>query len=483
MKLDMNKTRVTAAKHYEDWIKIRKQTMMVFILQTICIGMDTSLTFLTLYLYLKKQVKTNLPRVYYSIISVSYFVPAIMLSTIIGHLTDQSRNIRLPFFIINSLVVVGNILYALPFSPWFLLVGRLLAGTGMSLRSVMAGEVARSYPAVILSNKMSYLGVSHAFGFVIGPVVNMLFTNVKFRLGAWKLTYYNIPGVYMALLFSLVQILNIFMLSNLSKLYDLKKEEFEDICTCEQGYDLKMDEFVDLTDTECATDTEMAEEAGMLLPNRILLQNKPPSTTKALQKMLCNVDIAVMLLLAFLVNYLDMCYYMWNPILIVEKMKWSVTVLGWILMGMGTMAMITCLFFLCFYVSNKFIFYSAVFLPIALISLQIITTAFYYHQGNLVFYILLWITYCFLYTFVIAAQEVILVTVIAKLVSSRYQVVADGLRLTMYRCGGVSALSVSAFIYKRMDIVSVIHITLMGLCLILLLLRRKTLGNPNIQIW
>ena len=87
---------------YQVWLKLRKQTMVIFVIQSLLIGMDASMTYLTLYMYLKEMIKSDKPLVYYSIIFVLYYLPPFTLSIIIGHFIDRSSNIRLATFTINT---------------------------------------------------------------------------------------------------------------------------------------------------------------------------------------------------------------------------------------------------------------------------------------------------------------------------------------------------------------------------------------------
>ena len=79
-------------------------------------------------------------------------------------------------FISNVAFIVGNIIYMIPFSPCLLLFGRIIAGTGQPVRSVMAGELARSYPDDQTASVFSILGSAHALGFMFAPGLNMLFS-------------------------------------------------------------------------------------------------------------------------------------------------------------------------------------------------------------------------------------------------------------------------------------------------------------------
>ena len=206
------------------WEKKRYWTTKAFTMECVMLGMEYSVTFLTLWLYIKEMVNTEQPKLFYSLVASSYLIAAVILSVIIGRWIDRTRKIRQIFLICNTLVIIGNILYALHFSPWFLVFGRLISGADGPLRSVISGEIARCYPDDEVMSKFSSMGMAFALGFIVGPGVNFMFTTVDVTIGTWHVTYANVPGVYMALLFLFTQVCVFFMVHDLSREYDLKDE-------------------------------------------------------------------------------------------------------------------------------------------------------------------------------------------------------------------------------------------------------------------
>ena len=207
------------------WEKKRLWTTRAFVLECVMLGMEYSVTFLTLWLYIKTLIDTEYPKIFYSLVASSYLLAAVVFSVIIGRWVDKTRKVRQTFLICNTLVIVGNILYSLHFSPWFLVFGRLISGADGPLRSIISGEVARCYPDAEVLGKFSTMGMAFAMGFIVGPGINFAFTNVDFQIGMWQVTYVNVPGVYMAVFFIITQTIVYFTVSDLSREFDLKAEE------------------------------------------------------------------------------------------------------------------------------------------------------------------------------------------------------------------------------------------------------------------
>ena len=145
------------------------------------------------------------------------------MSVLFGALFDRYRNARVMILIGNLCIISGNILYTIPFSPWYLFAGRLISGGGGCLRSIMTAEIVRAYPESELSGKFSSIGLSFALGFVFGPLLNIPFTKEHFWLFGIPISYANAPGLVLTVIFIVIQLLDFYLVSNLSLEYDMKE--------------------------------------------------------------------------------------------------------------------------------------------------------------------------------------------------------------------------------------------------------------------
>lgn len=117
-------------EQYQDileWKGRRTKTFIAFICESVALGMEYSLTFITLWLYLE-SIHTTQPKMFYGLISAAYLLSQIVSSMMLGRIADKFRNIKTMFFFGNFLIIVGNILYTIPYSPWMLFSGRLISG-------------------------------------------------------------------------------------------------------------------------------------------------------------------------------------------------------------------------------------------------------------------------------------------------------------------------------------------------------------------
>ena len=146
------------------------------------------------------------------------------MSVLFGAIFDRYRNACVMILIGNLCIITGNILYTVPFSPWYLFAGRLISGGGGCLRSIMTAEIVRAFPETELSGKFSSIGLSFALGFVFGPLLNIPFAKEEFTLfGLIPISYANAPGMVLTVLFMVIQLLDFYLVSNLSLEYDFKE--------------------------------------------------------------------------------------------------------------------------------------------------------------------------------------------------------------------------------------------------------------------
>lgn len=133
----MMKSGKLADMEFEEWLKRRGRTAHVMNIQNILNGIEASLTFTYLYLYLKDVLHTAKPILFYAVIATLYSLFTILGSLVLGRIFDKHRNLRKMMIFCNLLLFLGNLLYCIPLSPWLLVFGRLFAGIGASSKSLI----------------------------------------------------------------------------------------------------------------------------------------------------------------------------------------------------------------------------------------------------------------------------------------------------------------------------------------------------------
>ncbi|XP_057289463.1 uncharacterized protein LOC130612180 [Hydractinia symbiolongicarpus] len=465
------------------WERKRKLTTIAFALECLFLGMEYSVTFLTLWLYLRELVQTSSPKLFYSFISAAYLVAGVVSSIFIGRLVDRYRNVRQTIFICNFMVIIGNILYALPFSAWFLLFGRLISGIGGPLRSVISGELARCYPSDKLSSKLSIMGMMFASGFLVGPGFNFAFKSVNVGIGKWKIEYVNAPGLYMAVLFILLQIICTFLVFDLSKEYDLKENEKE-----HAEANKKSDHNVhygSLSTNETTKVHEFSITYNTKTENNPLIKevNDKKQTMFLVTKELFKcIDTLLLLCGSFFSTFCIVVSDMWLPMLVVDVMNWSITELNIIVLCGAITCFISMFYFSWRTPSDGVLFILAVLSTIFLTVLIGVLTFLYFYHSRLSINIFMWVVYDIGFGILIILEEIFFIGCLAKMVSSRIQTYAESVRLSMSRLGALTGLLTSATLFEWMKVVGPIYMAMSLLLACLIILRRKRLQRPTLLI-
>ena len=445
-------------KYMEQWERKRSRAMKAFTCQAAALGMEYSLTFITLWLYLETLIKEEQIVFFYSIVSAAYLSSQVLTSIIFGRIVDRYRNVSLMFFIGNSLIIVGNILYTLPFSSWCLVAGRFLSGGGGCLRSIMTSEIARSFPEEKLSSKFALMGMAFGLGFVLGPAINFAFINANFWIGSVHITYANAPGLYLAVIFIMVQIMAIFLVSDLSKEYDLKQHYVNKI---------------------------LLNEKEPLLGNndrKISKKKNRISSCIVLNAILKHFDTFLILAFSFTLMYCLVAMDLWQPLIVVELMKWGVLELNIIIFYYGFAAVVIMLLLSYRPLSNHHMVYFSILCTLSITVLLLIVVTFTLYHTNLVLNIILWVVYGTLTAVVVVMEEIFLIGIMAKMTSSSVQAFTESIRLAASRSGALMALLSAAPVFPYLHYFCACLATLTFIGAAVLFCRRKPFQNPKILI-
>ena len=256
----------------------------------------------------------------YSAISAIFILSQISMSLIFGYLFDKYRNLHTMFFIGNVLIIIGNILYTIPYSAWNLFAGRLISGGGGSLRAIMTSELTRSYPEEELLSQFSAMGMSFAVGFIMGPLINFAFVKADFWFLGIRIGYANGSGLILTFVFILVQILATFGVSNLSKEYDMKESRMHDGKGDTPFDDEKFGE-TRLDDTEQCEEMELV---GSRQRGSNAIQNGSEEVVqkigilKTLKHLFRSFDVILILFFSLFFMHCMVCYDIWQPMACIE---------------------------------------------------------------------------------------------------------------------------------------------------------------------
>jgi len=208
----------------EGWLAKRKVTTKLFLVQIFLLGVEYSLFFLTLWTYIKTLVTTSNPKFLHSMTSSSYLISAILFSPLMGKIVDITRHVKKSILFGNTAIIIGNIMYSNYHSQFYLIFGKFISGLATPTEAVVYSELARVYIEEELTNQYSRVGIAYGAGFLIGPAINIIFSNVDITIYGFKLMDGNSVALFMSFIFTILQIAVISFVHDLSKEYDLKEE-------------------------------------------------------------------------------------------------------------------------------------------------------------------------------------------------------------------------------------------------------------------
>ncbi|XP_057305242.1 uncharacterized protein LOC130642174 [Hydractinia symbiolongicarpus] len=195
----------------------RKATVIMFILRMFLLGAEYAIILPSIWLYLDTF---KVEPWFLGLVIAVYPTASVISLPVVGMFFDKTKRIKELVLILNGFEIIGNIVYALPYSKWLVFFGRMLAGLGDGFYACANTEIVYTYPMSERTGIFALLEVGRVLGLTFGPALNFFLATVDFKIGDWSINFGTAPGVFMALLWILSQILTMFYISNLSKLID-----------------------------------------------------------------------------------------------------------------------------------------------------------------------------------------------------------------------------------------------------------------------
>ena len=177
----------------------------------------------TVYMYLRDVIGTDYPNLCYGLIITLFNLSSTISGPICGRWVDRTRKIKTYLNVILTLQLCGNLLYAIPYSVVFPIVGRVLAGISDPFGNVCTGEVLRIYTGEEGTRALWWLASTYSIGFVTGPGVAIFFRDIKFNIGGIRVNHLNFVGFFIAGLGLVALFVCNFMLHDCSRQFDLKE--------------------------------------------------------------------------------------------------------------------------------------------------------------------------------------------------------------------------------------------------------------------
>lgn len=213
---------MNADRQLKVWLKKREWFYINLCFGSFIYGLSITVYYPTEYYYFKDYIKVKQPDMYYGLSWACLSGSGVVTSILASFYMDSTKNLRELCIFINLISVVGNLLYILYYSPFFILFGQILIGSGAARNVAGVGEIPRVYKTEQITRKMGIIGLYSTVGLITGPSFTFLFQKIDIRIASFRINIGNVIGVVMAIIYLLQLILNIATLENVSKMHNLK---------------------------------------------------------------------------------------------------------------------------------------------------------------------------------------------------------------------------------------------------------------------
>ena len=316
------------------WKTKRNITFLIFIFEALMIGVDYTIIIPTLRPYLI-QLNASNPEVFYGVSFGCSTFMASAVSLAAGRIADRTRRIKIAITCINSMVILGNICHTVGISPYLIVFGRLLTGTGYAVNPVLTGEISRCYKPQELTRIFTIWSFAAGLGTATGPALNLVLPYVNFWIADFHVTFVNAGTFCVGIIFILIQGVILTCASDLSREYDLKemlelqREEVEEPVVNEHG-DIKASDSQNGIEGKEKSVTDRTKSVTKFEPFRVL------------KLCLGNETVLIMFATTFLFGVIFMSLEV-TPVLIASKvLKWNNIDISFLGVGHSFLFLIFC---------------------------------------------------------------------------------------------------------------------------------------------
>lgn len=455
---------------FAQWKKKRSRTLVAFIIIGAIVGIDYSIVLSTLYVYLKDMIQSDKPKVYYGVIIAIFNISSTIFGVLSGWLVDKSRRIRLYINIVFIIQIIGSLLYTIPFSVAFPIIGRLLAGVADPFGNVCSGELIRIYDDEGSTKALWWLASTYSFGFIVGPGLSLLFQQVNFNIGIVTVTNLNFVGLFMAGLSILAMFVANTLVYDCSKEFDLKeyeKQQQKKAYNREKKNNGKKNIITNVNDDFPEVTFSYITSAHQMTP---LL------TVKGL---LTNFDSVLLLFTTYVTMFSLFGTDLMIPLLVSNTFYWKQVAVSYIFIAYGIAYLIILIIMMKLCSTSRSVYIATiiclVFALVQYASLFVIENGVREKTRDIVLFIL----YLFCWMIGWCIEEVLIRNMIGKMVPSCVQSFTETFRSG---CARISAIMVSLLIpllmtYLQMYIV--VMFIIFFVLFVCFIVRKEYLKNPR----
>ena len=130
------------SERYINWKHQRSRSRILANILILLAGIeDQCITVTTIYYY-HESLNYSLVDAgfYYAITESIYSIGTGLSGLLFGRYVDRTRNMRFVFLLNLAVLVLGNLMYSIPYRLWWVILGRFLCGVNESLQTTVCGK-------------------------------------------------------------------------------------------------------------------------------------------------------------------------------------------------------------------------------------------------------------------------------------------------------------------------------------------------------
>lgn len=197
-----------------------KITYGIILFYSFCTGLEFAIILPTIWSYVHQHYNGSTSML--GIVLASYSISSFFVSPFIGWWSDRSQNTKAILLVMVVAEVMGSILYFLGSSTLMLLTSRIIAGIGGSGITAVIADIIHISSSEERTYILSIVMASRQIGLVIAPALNFFLSRLDYKIGSFPVDMFSSPGLFMAILWVLLDIVIMFGYFNLTS---LKNEE------------------------------------------------------------------------------------------------------------------------------------------------------------------------------------------------------------------------------------------------------------------
>ncbi|XP_060934654.1 major facilitator superfamily domain-containing protein 8 [Limanda limanda] len=185
-------------------------------------GVEYAVILPTIWRYLQTL---DAPPYFLGLALSAFSLSGLLSGPLFGHWSDRTQATKKIILFANLFEIIGNFMYFMGYSKWLLLASRLVAGIGSGAGSSIFGFLTRSTAPDDRATVFAAVMACRQAGLLIGPAFNIFLRLCDFQLGPFVVNKYTAPGLFMCLMWILLQLVVVFMYSDLPPLERKKVQE------------------------------------------------------------------------------------------------------------------------------------------------------------------------------------------------------------------------------------------------------------------